>query len=86
LTQFTVLRRQPVGEIVAVALHPDRLGQGLGRELVIGGLAALADRGAQTCRLYVDANNARAVRLYVSLGFQVFRVDRRYGLRAPPVL
>jgi mycothiol synthase len=86
LTRIAWWRGHRIGEIVAVALEPGLVGQGLGRDLVLKGLTDLYRRGAGVGLLYVDANNLRAVRLYISLGFQVFRVDRRYGLAPPPVI
>lgn len=67
----------PVGEIYVICTAPDRGGQGLGRALVLAGLAHLG----RTCpigMLYVDAANERAVRLYEKLGFSEYRRDRAF--------
>ena len=67
-----------LGEIFVIGVDPSRQGTGLGRALVIGGLASLAERGVTTGMLFVDADNEEALRLYASLGFTTSRVDRAY--------
>ena len=69
----------PLGEIYVIGVDPDRQGSGLGRALVVAGLASLADRGIRTGMLFVDAANRPAVGLYEALGFTTARVDRAYG-------
>jgi mycothiol synthase len=67
-----------LGEIFVIGVGPSRQGTGLGRALVVGGLASLAERGVTTGMLFVDADNEEALRLYGSLGFTTSRVDRAY--------
>jgi mycothiol synthase len=69
----------PLGEIYVIGADPDRQGLGLGRALVVAGLASLHERGITTGMLFVDAANEPAVRLYEKLGFTTARVDRAYG-------
>ncbi|MBK5289706.1 MAG: GNAT family N-acetyltransferase, partial [Acidimicrobiia bacterium] len=55
---------------------PGAQGLGLGRALVLAGLADLnARRGARRAILYVAADNDPAVSLYSSLGFVPRRTD-----------
>jgi mycothiol synthase len=68
----------PLGEIYVVAVDPDFQGKGLGRKLVIAGLDWLWRLGIGTGMLYVDRDNAPAVRLYESMGFSVDHVDQAY--------
>jgi mycothiol synthase len=51
---------------------------GLGRQLVLAGLASLYERGVTTGMLYVDHDNVAARRLYFSLGFVDDHTDRAY--------
>jgi len=67
-----------VGEFYAVAVAPEGQGTGLGRRLMTAGLARLARRGIRDARLYVDADNTAAVRLYRSMGFETHTVDVQY--------
>lgn len=66
---WTKLHHRRLGEIYVVGVDPDHQGRGLGRFLTIAGLASLRERGAKEGMLYVEADNTRARRLYLALGF-----------------
>ncbi len=68
----------PLGEIYVVAVDPGFQGLGLGRDLVVAGLARLHGQGLRHGMLYVDAANTAAVHLYERLGFRTDHVDRAY--------
>ena len=53
-------------------------GRGLGRQLTLAGLDYLHEQGITEAMLYVDASNARAVKLYMDLGFTINHIDRAY--------
>jgi len=72
-----------LGEIYVVAVDPDFQGHGLGRQLVLAGLAWLCERGVSTGMLYVDHDNESARRLYFSLGFVDDHTDRAYVIDVP---
>ncbi len=72
-----------LGEIFVIGVDPGRQAVGLGRALVVGGLASLADRGVTAGMLFVDGANEPALRLYASLGFHTHRTDRAYWREVP---
>lgn len=59
----------PVGEVYVIGVSPAAQGTGLGRHLLAVGLNHLRGRGVGEVILYVEADNATAVRLYESFGF-----------------
>jgi mycothiol synthase len=72
---------EPVGEVYVLGVSPDAQGIGLGRVLLETGLAYLSARGFRTVILYVDGDNAGAVRLYENAGFRTRSVDLEYRVR-----
>jgi mycothiol synthase len=66
---------EPVGEVYVLGIDPDAQGMSLGRALTDLGLAHLRARGLGEVLLYVEEDNAAAVRLYESRGFRRFAVD-----------
>ncbi len=75
--------KQHLGEIYVIAVDPDFQGHGLGRQLVLAGLASLCESGVGTGMLYVDHENEAARKLYFSLGFVDDHVDRAYVTDVP---
>ncbi|TFD95172.1 mycothiol synthase [Cryobacterium lactosi] len=67
-----------LGEIYVLGVHPDAAGLGLGRALMLAGLARLRERGCTAVELYVEAESTTPVRLYRSLGFVDRTVDVQY--------
>ncbi len=66
--------------LYTLAVHPDFLGRGTGREMVRFSLEYAADAGMQAVRLDVYEKSIPAIRLYESLGFShVGTVDLGYG-------
>jgi mycothiol synthase len=78
-TKLHPAEAESIGEIYVIGVDPDHQGTGLGRALVVAGLASLHDRGTPVGMLFVDAANAPAVGLYRALGFDVARSDRAYA-------
>ena len=72
------------GEFYVVGVDPDRQGQRLGQRLVEAGMARLASRGIPTAHLYVEGDNAAALRLYRGFGFtnRVVDIQYRWAARA----
>ena len=60
----------PVGEVFAIYLEPDAMGQGVGRALMDAAVDALLDAGFATAVLWVLASNDRARRFYEAAGWR----------------
>ena len=70
--------QRAVGEVYVIGVHPQAQGGGLGRALTLRGLHHLRDAGLGSVLLYVEADNAAALRVYARLGFAVDSVDVLY--------
>jgi mycothiol synthase len=66
-----------IGEIYLIAVRPDTASRGIGRALLVSGLHYMTRRGARTGRIFTDAANERAARLYQRLGFEAIGERRR---------
>ena len=75
---WTKVHAHGVGEIYVIAVHPDFHGLGLGRALTVTGLRHLSNIGSNVAMLYVESDNAAAVKLYESLGFDTAHTDVAY--------
>lgn len=64
--------------ILALGVHPDHQGIGLGRALMEALIAQAATLGMTRLELYVRGDNHRARALYASLGFVEEGVRRRF--------
>ena len=65
------------GLLVGVYLDPTHRSHGLARSLVAAAIAEARAVGVVALRLTVGTGNESAERLYRSLGFQVYGVERR---------
>ena len=54
-----------------LGVAPDYRGKGIGKKLVLAGLARLKSKGLQVAELTVDSENKAACAVYQSLGFEV---------------
>ena len=66
------------GEVYVVAVDPGSLSRGRGRAVLLAGLLHLDTRGARSAGLYVEGDNAPALRLYERLGFALDSSDALY--------
>ncbi|MET8678489.1 mycothiol synthase [Streptomyces sp. NPDC004647] len=69
---------EQLGEVYVLGVVPGAQGGGLGKALTTIGLRHLAATGMPTAMLYVDADNAPAVRVYERLGFVTHETDLMY--------
>ena len=72
-----------LGEVYVVAIDPAAQGQGLGKVLTLAGLHHLRDLGLSEVLLYVESDNAPAVRVYSGLGFTHADEDTHVQYRRP---
>jgi mycothiol synthase len=66
---WTKLHPWGEGEVYVVGIDPAAQGGGLGHTLTLAGLHHLARKGARRVHLYVESDNAPALRIYSGLGF-----------------
>ena len=71
------------GEVLSIAITPERRREGIGRQLLHALLAAMRQRGAHAAWLEVRASNAGAQALYAALGFVPAGLRRGYYRRPP---
>ncbi|WP_434452357.1 mycothiol synthase [Lentzea sp. E54] len=76
---WTKIHTPALGEVYVVGVDPDRQGGGLGRALTLVGLRHLQQQGVKEVMLYVEADNAPAVRVYTGLGFTLWDADVQYA-------
>jgi len=73
-----------LGEVYVVGVDPAAQGRGLGHLVTLAGLRYLADRALPTVQLYVEGDNAAALKTYERLGFTRYAVDVAYGASTDP--
>ena len=82
---WTKVHADDTGEVYVLGVDPAAQGGGLGRTLTLVGLRHLARRLGQRSHpaviLYVESDNAAAIRTYQALGFSVAAVDTAYAPR-----
>jgi len=70
--------RPPLGEVYVLGVDPAAQGMRLGGALLTAGLRHLHSLGLTGVLLYVEQDNAPAVRLYQKAGFSTFATDLQY--------
>jgi mycothiol synthase len=85
---WTKVETQPdagaVGEVYVVGIDPDAQGGGLGTALTARGLRHMHELGVPVVDLYVEGDNAPALKVYRNLGFQDWKKDVLYTREAIP--
>jgi mycothiol synthase len=72
---WTKVHPDGVGEVYVIGVDPSAQGLGLGKVLLLHGLAWLRDHGCPEVLLYVDGTNTGARRLYEHYGFREHDLD-----------
>lgn len=75
---WTKVHPDGLGEIYVLAVDPDAQGTGLGGALTVAGLMYLRERGTPEAMLYVESDNAAALRTYQKLGFAHHHTDAEF--------
>ena len=68
----------PEAEVLAIAVHPDRLRRGLGRKILARLHSLAVEAGCSVCGLEVSAANRSAIALYSSAGYRVVGTRPNY--------
>lgn len=76
---WTKVHTPELGEVYVVGVDPDSQGGGLGRALTLAGLRHLQEQQVKEVMLYVESDNAAAVRVYTRLGFTLWDADVQYA-------
>ena len=66
------------GELMRIAVHPDKRGAGAGRKLMEQMEQDACEQGIEAITLEVREHNASAIHLYQSFGFQAEAVRKNY--------
>jgi mycothiol synthase len=72
---------ETAGEIHMIGSDPEYQGRGIGKKVLLAGLAYLKDKGIRTTYLSVDSENQSALTLYYSVGFELHRKTIWYEKR-----
>lgn len=77
ITGIIVVRTDPIGmfELFAMAVHPEAQRRGIGRQLVACAVDVARSQGFRCVEGAVFADNARMLRLLLSLGFRPVRME-----------
>jgi len=74
-TEITCAGEAAIGEIKGrismMGVDPDYRGRGVGKRVLVAGLAYLKSKGLQVAELTVDSENGVACALYHSIGFEI---------------
>jgi mycothiol synthase len=76
---WTKVHTPELGEVYVVGVDPASQGGGLGKALTLAGLRHLQQQKVKEVMLYVEADNAPAVRVYTGLGFTLWDADVQYA-------
>ena len=72
---------ESTGQIFMLGVEPGYRNKGIGRALLLAGLAYLKGKGLRFAQLTVDSENTAAIALYRSLGFEVWDSSLWYEKR-----
>jgi len=76
---WTKQHEDQLGEVYVLGVAPWAAGRGLGKALLLTGLRSLQERGSTRVELYVEADHAAAIQLYLTYGFTTASRDVMYA-------
>jgi mycothiol synthase len=76
---WTKQHQDQLGEVYVLGVAPLAAGQGLGKALLLTGLRSLQERDSTRAELYVEADHAAAIQLYLTYGFATASRDVMYA-------
>jgi mycothiol synthase len=76
---WTKQHQDQLGEVYVLGVAPSAAGQGVGKALLLAGLRSLQERGSTRVELYVEADHAAAIQLYLAYGFATASRDVMYA-------
>jgi ribosomal protein S18 acetylase RimI-like enzyme len=73
------------GHVCQVSVSPEAQGRGLGTQLMVASMQAMARRGLRSASLSVTVENHRAYDMYLRLGFELRREFAAHAWVRPPL-
>ena len=77
-----IARAAHVAYLGTLAVRPDLQGTGIAKEMVEDAIAKLRAEGVKRVELWIEADNARGIRFYKKLGFEIEGTLRKFYKRA----
>ena len=73
-----VTKRENKGKVHMMGVDPDYQNRGIGKQILLAGLAHLVNKSIETVELTADSENQAALSIYDSIGFEVWSTTLWY--------